>query len=65
MGIGSSPTVGKTSQNCLQEFTIHFRRAEDRVFDGRYGFDWYRPEFYKNDLFNMHRILLSGWIHMD
>nr|WP_279382749.1 hypothetical protein [Acinetobacter bereziniae] len=47
MAIGSSPTVGKTSQTCLQEFTIHFRRAEDRVFDGRYGFDWYRPEFLK------------------
>lgn len=47
MAIGSSPTVGKTSQTCLQEFTIHFRRAEDRVFDGRYGFDWYRPEFFK------------------
>lgn len=39
MAIGLSPKVGKTSQTCLQEFTIHFRRAEDRVFDGRYGSD--------------------------
>ena len=47
MGIGSSPTVGKTCATCLQEFTIHFRRIEDSVYDGSYGFDWYRPEFFK------------------
>lgn len=47
MGIGSSPTVGETCDSCLQKFTIHFRRCEDNIYDGSYGFDWYRPEYFK------------------
>lgn len=47
MGIGSSPTVGSTCDTCLQKFTIHFRRCEDNIYDGSYGFDWYRPEYFK------------------
>ncbi|MFW1942301.1 hypothetical protein ACG93R_02105 [Acinetobacter guillouiae] len=47
MGIGSSPTVGSTCDTCLQKFTIHFRRIEDSIYDGSYGFDWYRPEFFR------------------
>ena len=47
MGISSSPTVGSTCDTCLQKFTIHFRRCEDNIYDGTYGFDWYRPEYFK------------------
>lgn len=47
MGIGSSPTVGEICDSCLQKFTIHFRRCEDNIYDGSFGFDWYRPEYFK------------------
>lgn len=48
-----SSEVGAICPTCLPKFSVHFRRpyeilrsAEDQKFDGSYGFDWIRDEYF-------------------
>lgn len=48
-----SSNVGAICPTCLPKFSVHFRRpyeilrsAEDQKFDGSYGFDWVRDEYF-------------------
>lgn len=52
MAVGASPKIGDSCENCLKKFTLHFRRSDDMAYDGSYGFDWYRTEFFNSMTFD-------------